>query len=248
LLHASFRPRLATTPLRFANPSPPSGWVKDFHLQAVDHARHTRKSPPKRGRPSSTGGAPVWRRRREDPGHSSMSPTATSSCEIGGLCSEELAASGASGQHGFRCGASFSGSAPGIEPMYELRRFRAGHHPADLCWRYRRHQVGAEMVTFGEWCSGVDASHRRVHAGLDQRWGFHDEDTHQPPGVAIAHAKMGHQYLIAARHLQVESSYLIPPLYGRARKHPSSRAISQLLHPGERREMPRDSNSNGTHR
>src|SRR5207249_4417490 len=46
LLHASFRPHLAMTPLRFANPSPPSGWVKDFHLQAVDHARHTRKRPP----------------------------------------------------------------------------------------------------------------------------------------------------------------------------------------------------------
>ena len=43
LLHASFRPRLATTPLRFANPSPPSGWVEDFHLQAVEHARHTKK-------------------------------------------------------------------------------------------------------------------------------------------------------------------------------------------------------------
>jgi hypothetical protein len=42
LLHASFRPRLATTPLRFANPSPPSGWVEDLHLQAVKHARHTR--------------------------------------------------------------------------------------------------------------------------------------------------------------------------------------------------------------
>ncbi|MGO8735186.1 MAG: hypothetical protein ACLQVM_20605, partial [Terriglobia bacterium] len=39
---ASFRPRLTTTPLRFANPSPPSGWVEDFHLQAVEHARHTR--------------------------------------------------------------------------------------------------------------------------------------------------------------------------------------------------------------
>ena len=43
LLHASFRPRLATTPLRFANPSPPSGWVEDFHLRAVVHARHTAK-------------------------------------------------------------------------------------------------------------------------------------------------------------------------------------------------------------
>jgi tetratricopeptide (TPR) repeat protein len=41
LLHASFRPRLAAAPLRFANPSPPSGWVEDFHLQAVKHARHT---------------------------------------------------------------------------------------------------------------------------------------------------------------------------------------------------------------
>jgi hypothetical protein len=29
--------------LRFANPSPPSGWIEDLHLQAVDHARHTKK-------------------------------------------------------------------------------------------------------------------------------------------------------------------------------------------------------------
>src|SRR5215470_1038754 len=42
LLHASFRPRLATTPLRFAITSPPSGCEKDFHLRAVEHARHTR--------------------------------------------------------------------------------------------------------------------------------------------------------------------------------------------------------------
>src|SRR3978361_885508 len=41
LLRASFRPRLAAAPLRFANPSPPSGWIEDFHLQALDHARHT---------------------------------------------------------------------------------------------------------------------------------------------------------------------------------------------------------------
>ena len=42
LLHASFRHRLATTPLRFANPSPPSGWIED--VQAVDHARHTKNT------------------------------------------------------------------------------------------------------------------------------------------------------------------------------------------------------------
>ena len=46
LLHASFRRNLAIPPLRFANPSPPSGWIEDFHLQAVDHARHTEKAPP----------------------------------------------------------------------------------------------------------------------------------------------------------------------------------------------------------
>ena len=40
---------LATTPLRFANPSPPSGWMEDFHLQAVDHARHTEKAPLRSG-------------------------------------------------------------------------------------------------------------------------------------------------------------------------------------------------------
>ena len=45
LLCASFRPRLAATPLRFANPSPPSGWVEDSHLQANVHARHTKKRP-----------------------------------------------------------------------------------------------------------------------------------------------------------------------------------------------------------
>jgi hypothetical protein len=44
LLHASFRPRLTTTPLRFAITSPPSGCEEDFHLQAVEHARHTKKA------------------------------------------------------------------------------------------------------------------------------------------------------------------------------------------------------------
>ncbi len=43
LLHASFRRHLAMTPLRFANPSPPSGWIGDFHPQALEHARHTTK-------------------------------------------------------------------------------------------------------------------------------------------------------------------------------------------------------------
>jgi hypothetical protein len=43
LLHAFFRPHLAVTPLRFANPSPPSGWIEDFHLQAVVHTRRTQQ-------------------------------------------------------------------------------------------------------------------------------------------------------------------------------------------------------------
>ena len=41
LFRAFFRPHLAMTPLRFANPSPSSGWIEDFHLQAVVHTRHT---------------------------------------------------------------------------------------------------------------------------------------------------------------------------------------------------------------
>src|ERR1700745_3815249 len=45
LLRASFRPRLTTMPLHFANPSPLSGWIEDFHLQAVDRARHTANGP-----------------------------------------------------------------------------------------------------------------------------------------------------------------------------------------------------------
>jgi len=58
LLHASFRPHLVVTPLRFANPSPPSGWIEDSHLQAVDHARHTRK------RAASGAGGPSLGRKR----------------------------------------------------------------------------------------------------------------------------------------------------------------------------------------
>jgi hypothetical protein len=51
LIHASFTPRLATTPLRFSSPSPPPGWAADFHPQAVEHVRHTRQNP----RPRSAG-------------------------------------------------------------------------------------------------------------------------------------------------------------------------------------------------
>ena len=46
LIRSSFRLRLAATPLPFANPSPPSGWIEDSHLQADDHARHTKKRRP----------------------------------------------------------------------------------------------------------------------------------------------------------------------------------------------------------
>src|SRR6266516_5884085 len=37
-------PALRRQPLRIANPSPPPGWVEDFHLQATEHAQHTTKS------------------------------------------------------------------------------------------------------------------------------------------------------------------------------------------------------------
>jgi hypothetical protein len=43
LFHASFRPYLASRPLRFAITSPSSGCEEDLHLQAVDHSRHINK-------------------------------------------------------------------------------------------------------------------------------------------------------------------------------------------------------------
>ncbi|TWI60432.1 hypothetical protein IQ16_07550, partial [Bradyrhizobium huanghuaihaiense] len=58
LLHAFFRPHLTMTPLRFANPSPPSGWIEDFHLQAVAHTRHTTKTAGL-GPPFSSGWMPA---------------------------------------------------------------------------------------------------------------------------------------------------------------------------------------------
>src|ERR1700738_5653595 len=42
----TFDPRFLQTPAsrrRFTNPSPPSGWVEDFHFRAIEHARHTTK-------------------------------------------------------------------------------------------------------------------------------------------------------------------------------------------------------------
>src|SRR5215471_6026842 len=52
LLCASFRPRLATRPLRFTITSRPSRCEEDLHLQAIEHARHTNKTAqPKPRRP-----------------------------------------------------------------------------------------------------------------------------------------------------------------------------------------------------
>jgi len=45
LLDASFRRRVTETPLRFANPSPPSSWIRDLHPSVVKHAWQTEKSP-----------------------------------------------------------------------------------------------------------------------------------------------------------------------------------------------------------
>src|SRR5437660_1915093 len=45
LLHASFRPRLATTPLRFAMTSPPSGGKSGYHPHPVEHVRYKTSKP-----------------------------------------------------------------------------------------------------------------------------------------------------------------------------------------------------------
>src|ERR1700745_1116252 len=54
LLHAFFRPLLAKMPLRFANPSPPSGWIEDFHFQAVvQYSAHQKNPGRSRGQTAS---------------------------------------------------------------------------------------------------------------------------------------------------------------------------------------------------
>jgi hypothetical protein len=52
LLHASFRPYLTVTPLRFASPSPPLGWAEDLHLLVVYHAQHNEDRKGPHGKPS----------------------------------------------------------------------------------------------------------------------------------------------------------------------------------------------------
>jgi len=47
LLHAAFRRNLTAPPLRFANPSPPSSWIRDLHPQVDKHAWQTEKGPPR---------------------------------------------------------------------------------------------------------------------------------------------------------------------------------------------------------
>ena len=37
------QPHLAMMPLRFAHPSPPSGWIEDFHLQLSSYSAHNKK-------------------------------------------------------------------------------------------------------------------------------------------------------------------------------------------------------------
>jgi hypothetical protein len=50
LLHTSFRHRLAVMPLCFAKPSPPSGWLGNFHPQAIERAGHATERLRRKGR------------------------------------------------------------------------------------------------------------------------------------------------------------------------------------------------------
>jgi Domain of unknown function (DUF4142) len=43
------------SPCVVANPSPPSGWVEDFHLQATEHAQHTTNPLPREGAAARSG-------------------------------------------------------------------------------------------------------------------------------------------------------------------------------------------------
>jgi hypothetical protein len=79
-----------------------------------------------------------------------------------------------------------------FEPGQQLRSFTPGEHAADLCRRCRRHQFCAERVTHGERRTGIYAPNRRLHAGLEHRRCFHDDDTDQSAGVAIGQPEVRH--------------------------------------------------------
>src|SRR6201987_1223361 len=70
-------------PLRFANPSPPSGWVEDFHLRAIEHARHTTKRL-RRIRAGGDRDLPLWQQNAaEKDGPAPPSPMASSMRDYG---------------------------------------------------------------------------------------------------------------------------------------------------------------------
>ena len=50
LIHASFRPRLTTTPLRFSSPSPPPGWAGNFSPPSCRTCSAHKKTPPANSR------------------------------------------------------------------------------------------------------------------------------------------------------------------------------------------------------
>ena len=87
LLHASFRHRLAVMPLRFAKPSPPSGWPGDFHPQAIEHARHATK--PLRGSGAHSATRPHDRKRgtsdEPTPAVAELDRTSVASYNVTGL-------------------------------------------------------------------------------------------------------------------------------------------------------------------
>src|SRR5262249_19196816 len=57
LLPVFFSPHLGMMPLRFANPSPPTGWIEDFHLQAVVQYSAHQKGPRSGARASPAAGS-----------------------------------------------------------------------------------------------------------------------------------------------------------------------------------------------
>jgi len=70
LLHASFRPRLATKSLRFAITSPPSGCEEDFHLQDVEQCSAHTQGPRPGGTRRTILGPLSWRKARSQLGAS----------------------------------------------------------------------------------------------------------------------------------------------------------------------------------
>ena len=125
LLHASFRPHLAMTPLRFANPSPPSGWIEDCPPPSCRSCSAHRKKPRKSGAiRTSNQGCGVCR-----PPHGFLPSRSCQNCDA---TRYKVLAARCGDTHERRCTPRLSHARVAIAPAASLPAWRG--YSVDLDW------------------------------------------------------------------------------------------------------------------